>query len=279
MPKNLTEVDEYTADVAVPVGSDARTAASVETPFQALANRTRWLANGIERIREVPDTTALLALTGVTPGQWCYVIGLGLYRFQTGPTLLPDLSPMVFPSPGQGTNGAWVHVMVGVVGEPGGVMGIDIGGNVWPSTANFATLSASDSFSLGASGEADLAGLVTLRKRVHREGTAWIRARAIQGANANTMYGPDDADIIVTPSVFGGYTYQLDASKISQQGAVMTIVHPWEGGSDLALYSHPASPGTDIPLDTLARANASDPPHLWSATYLLTTSGHWLRIG
>jgi hypothetical protein len=40
MSKNLTEVDEYTANVTVPEGGDARTAASVETPFQALANRT-----------------------------------------------------------------------------------------------------------------------------------------------------------------------------------------------------------------------------------------------
>lgn len=40
MSKNLTEVDEYTASVTVPEDGDNRNAASVETPFQALANRS-----------------------------------------------------------------------------------------------------------------------------------------------------------------------------------------------------------------------------------------------
>lgn len=277
MPKNLTEVDEFPAVVTVPVGTDARTAASVEVGFQALADRTRWLATGVERIREVTDVDALKALAGVTPGQWCYVLGLGLYRFQTG-VVLPDMPPMYVLSPGQGVNGVWTNVMMGGVGVAGGAMGIALSGNVSPSIAHFGTLSASDSFSLGAAGEADFDGEVTLRKRVHREGSAWIRARALQGANADTTYGPDDADIIITPNGFGGHTYALDASHVSQQGAVMTIVHPWVGGNDLDLVSHDP-PSSPVALDTLARANASDAPHLWSATYLLSTSGHWLRIG
>jgi hypothetical protein len=40
MPENLTPVDEFTADVPVPLGGDARTAASVRSAFQALTNRT-----------------------------------------------------------------------------------------------------------------------------------------------------------------------------------------------------------------------------------------------
>jgi len=44
MPKNLTDLYEW-ATIAVPVGTDPATAASVETPFQLLANRTRWLLN------------------------------------------------------------------------------------------------------------------------------------------------------------------------------------------------------------------------------------------
>lgn len=43
MPHNLTDVDAFTSPVAVPSGGDERNAASVETPFQALANRTRYL--------------------------------------------------------------------------------------------------------------------------------------------------------------------------------------------------------------------------------------------
>ncbi len=48
MSKNLTEVDEYTANVTVPEGGDARTALSVETPFQALANRSLNAKNRLD---------------------------------------------------------------------------------------------------------------------------------------------------------------------------------------------------------------------------------------
>lgn len=43
MPTNLVEVDEFTEFVPVPEPGDDRKAASVETGFQALANRTRNL--------------------------------------------------------------------------------------------------------------------------------------------------------------------------------------------------------------------------------------------
>lgn len=44
MSKNLTEVDTFTANVTVPEdGIDLRSAATVETPFQALANRATYL--------------------------------------------------------------------------------------------------------------------------------------------------------------------------------------------------------------------------------------------
>lgn len=51
MAKDLTEVNEFTTNVTVPEGGDPRTASSVETPFQALANRTlhnRKRLNGID---------------------------------------------------------------------------------------------------------------------------------------------------------------------------------------------------------------------------------------
>lgn len=47
MAHNLTETSTFDADVEVPDSGDARTAASVETPFQALANRTRWLFGAV----------------------------------------------------------------------------------------------------------------------------------------------------------------------------------------------------------------------------------------
>lgn len=50
--KILTEADVFTASVTVPENGDPRDAPSVETPFQALVNRTRNLANRLAR-REV----------------------------------------------------------------------------------------------------------------------------------------------------------------------------------------------------------------------------------
>lgn len=43
MAHNLTETSTFTANVSVPDAGDARTAASVETPFQAVTNRTKNL--------------------------------------------------------------------------------------------------------------------------------------------------------------------------------------------------------------------------------------------
>lgn len=61
MPKNLTDVDEFTDPVSVPVDSDPRNANSVEVPYQALANRTRNLDNRLSPIE-----------VNVTDGEWVY---------------------------------------------------------------------------------------------------------------------------------------------------------------------------------------------------------------
>jgi hypothetical protein len=47
MAHNLTETATFTTNVSVPDAADARTAASVETPLQALANRTKYLRDGL----------------------------------------------------------------------------------------------------------------------------------------------------------------------------------------------------------------------------------------
>jgi len=44
MPKDLTDIDEWKV-IAVPVGTDPAVASSVETPFQSITNRTRYLKN------------------------------------------------------------------------------------------------------------------------------------------------------------------------------------------------------------------------------------------
>jgi len=92
MPTNLTDVSTFTSPVAVPADGDARNAASVETPFQSLANRTKYLKDTIEagstKIRLVSSTAALKALTGMTTGDVAMVstsaAEMGLYVFRTG---------------------------------------------------------------------------------------------------------------------------------------------------------------------------------------------------
>ena len=79
MPTNLTDVSTFTDPVAVPVDSDPRNAASVETPFQALANRTRYLLNQIETagalIVHLSPAAGLQESFGVS--EWDYGIGVG----------------------------------------------------------------------------------------------------------------------------------------------------------------------------------------------------------
>lgn len=48
MAHSLTETSTFTSAVQVPDSGDARTAASVETPFQALTNRAKWLYDAVQ---------------------------------------------------------------------------------------------------------------------------------------------------------------------------------------------------------------------------------------
>ncbi len=57
MPTNLTDVSTFTDPVAVPVDGDVRNAASVQTPFQALANRTRKLIDRLGGIAGSSEIT------------------------------------------------------------------------------------------------------------------------------------------------------------------------------------------------------------------------------
>ena len=47
MPTTLSETSTYETSIAVPAAGDARTAASVETPFQRLTNRSLWTRDAL----------------------------------------------------------------------------------------------------------------------------------------------------------------------------------------------------------------------------------------
>lgn len=66
MTKPLTPVSTFTEPVNVPEGGDARTAASVETPFQALTNRTEILKDILENGFEIRSMVTILKSGGAS---------------------------------------------------------------------------------------------------------------------------------------------------------------------------------------------------------------------
>jgi hypothetical protein len=72
VPKNLTDVSQWET-VEVPVGTDPATAGSVETPFQTLADRTRYLLNNVATLIALQllnwiETDASALHTAITGG-------------------------------------------------------------------------------------------------------------------------------------------------------------------------------------------------------------------
>lgn len=61
MPLTLTEVDTYPANVSVPSDGDTENAASVQTAFQALANRTKYLKSRVDALIEAVTAGAVYA--------------------------------------------------------------------------------------------------------------------------------------------------------------------------------------------------------------------------
>lgn len=51
MPKNLTPISQYTGNLVVPIGGDARTAASVEPGFQTLGDRALYAKTQLDILR------------------------------------------------------------------------------------------------------------------------------------------------------------------------------------------------------------------------------------
>lgn len=68
MPKNLTDVSQFPT-VAVPVGTDPATAASVEAPLQLLADRTRYLLRSLLGARAANWSQS--DISDITGGTFC----------------------------------------------------------------------------------------------------------------------------------------------------------------------------------------------------------------
>ena len=112
MPQNITDADTFTATVQTPASGEPRTANSVKTPVQGLADRTRWLYNrALDRIG-VASSAALKALAAPADGAFRIVTSagaLGLFRFRAGSPLGADYAPFVYDA--NDGSGYWEHMM------------------------------------------------------------------------------------------------------------------------------------------------------------------------
>lgn len=122
MPAILTETDEFTVNVEIPVNTDLLDASedgAFRKGIQALANRTKNLFNrlaaGVKRIQFYSDLTSLKAVTGQATGDVAIALDglgrMGLYRYDTAYSGA-EISPYYLKPNGfsDGTDGRWVHL-------------------------------------------------------------------------------------------------------------------------------------------------------------------------
>ena len=102
MPQNLVDVSQFDAAVTVPVDGDVRNAASVQTGFQNVANRTRYIsnliANGLIQAQPVASIAALTALPAPTTNALAFVPFWGLYVFDTASTAAAMSNHVIVPA-------------------------------------------------------------------------------------------------------------------------------------------------------------------------------------
>lgn len=252
MPKNLTAVATFDAPVAVPVGSDARTASSVETPLQQLTNRGEYLqqlceVTGVARLKEVVDLSTLAAIdpATVTTGALRLIPGVGVYRFITG-AASADF-PFCILAPG-GTS-RWEHVDYGTIGTASGVARLTSGSRLvqLPSHAIIAE-----------GGYAATSGLV--------------------GSNSTTSY-TDVAAMTLTV----GTAAALDVLRVYFHGRIdnsgttgtVRVVVTENGGSDIAIpgMTRAVASGTDTLVSMCGRNPVTTPGTLVVKVQLLSSVG------
>jgi len=139
MPTSIVEVDEFTTPIPVPNDGEGATAASLRQFAQPLANRTRNLnailkTTGVTRIKIVEDVAALKAETGMAHLEVRLLLAVGLFVFDATTTPATDTLPMVI-KPGTGP-GQWVHELVGLFGNTGGLATIGLDNKVAQPTKN-----------------------------------------------------------------------------------------------------------------------------------------------
>lgn len=136
MPVNLTEADEFTANVSVPVPLEAGSIADgspLKNGLQALANRTRHfynrLTSGVKRIQYFSDLADLRDVTGMSAGDVSVVNDtyLGLYVYDAAATGA-EVYPWSIKPTGKADidPGRWRHIF-----NTFGVTSATLGDNKW----------------------------------------------------------------------------------------------------------------------------------------------------
>lgn len=131
MPTTLTETATFGASVAVPATGEARTAASVETPFQELTNRSAWIKsalNGLILERPTLYSDSAGAATDV------YVGPIG--RLVLGSRILSSAALEV-PTPGGGLAAETWYYVYGY--DSSGVLAVEASTTAPESTLTFKT--------------------------------------------------------------------------------------------------------------------------------------------
>jgi hypothetical protein len=134
MASTITGSSSFSNSHTVPDDGDNLTAASAITPWQSLADNTRYLQqilenSGIKIVRNAASLSALKALTvGSTYDQQvCWVEGLGLFFYDYGASTTPDNAMVVQPDAG---GGRWIHAAYAARGANYGLAGLSGAGQL-----------------------------------------------------------------------------------------------------------------------------------------------------
>ncbi len=111
MASTITGSSSFSNTHTVPDDGDDLSAASAITPWQSLADNTRYLqqlteSSGVKLVRSAASLAALKALTGMADKELCWVEGLGLFFYDSGSAVTADDSMVVQPDTG---SGRWLH--------------------------------------------------------------------------------------------------------------------------------------------------------------------------
>ncbi len=132
MASTITGSSSFSNTHTVPDDGDNLTAASAITPWQSLADNTRYLqqlteSSGVKLVRSVSNVSAMEALTGMADREICWVEGLGLYFYDSGSAVSANSITIVQPSSG---GGRWFHASYAIRGSSYGVASLDSGGKL-----------------------------------------------------------------------------------------------------------------------------------------------------